>query len=224
MRHSIPFTALVTISTISLAAIGCGSSGDDGAGSATGAFSAPSAKPSAGAPASPPAAKSAAPATASPAAKSLCTDQEQTVFACPTDQNKQIAVCAAKDDVLQSMSGYMQYRFGTAAKVELSLPADSDANTFASITEHSNLMFAGGGGHYIRFSASDGKTSYVVYSAIGEGFDEAGVAAEVNRQMVGHHKCIGSNAGFVPSDLDGFFNGVNVPEGEADLDFPLPTK
>ena len=55
--------------------------------------------------------------------KSLCQANEQTIWSCAvTTKNKIASVCASKD--LAEDKGYMQYRFGTAVKVELEFPKD----------------------------------------------------------------------------------------------------
>ena len=52
--------------------------------------------------------------------KSLCEAGEQTIWSCLTTKNKIASVCAAPD--LTADRGYVQYRFGTAGKIELEFP------------------------------------------------------------------------------------------------------
>lgn len=52
--------------------------------------------------------------------KSLCQLKEQTIWSCTTTKNKIASICASKD--VTSEKGYVQYRFGTAGKIELELP------------------------------------------------------------------------------------------------------
>jgi hypothetical protein len=101
-----------------------------------------------------------------------CTTNETTIFQCGSRNDKIIAVCA-KD--LGKDGGYLQYRFGTKDKVELSLPADDKRADFKKTIVAGHLMFAHGGGDYLEFS-NGGDTTYVVYTAMGSGFDESGVA------------------------------------------------
>lgn len=54
--------------------------------------------------------------------KSLCQAEEQTIWSCATTKNKIASVCASKD--LAEDKGYVQYRFGTAGKVELEFPKE----------------------------------------------------------------------------------------------------
>jgi hypothetical protein len=119
------------------------------------------------------------------AAPTLCLNDEQQIFSCHTATKKIIAVCASKD--LAADRGYLQYRFGTPGKVEVSVPADhsvSPANSALSGT----LMFSGGGGGYLRFKA--GEYDYVVYTAVGKGWGEKdGVAIEKNGKRLSHVSC-----------------------------------
>ena len=60
-------------------------------------------------------------------AKTLCESQERVIFSCMLRQPaKIVSVCAAKD--LTNDKGYLQYRFGLPAKIELEFPKDR-ANT-----------------------------------------------------------------------------------------------
>jgi hypothetical protein len=65
-------------------------------------------------------------ATLAPAAlqpNSLCAKGERIIFSCPIKRPaKIVSVCASKD--LTSDRGYIQYRFGLPAKVELEYPAE----------------------------------------------------------------------------------------------------
>jgi hypothetical protein len=56
-------------------------------------------------------------------ANSLCTKDERIIFSCPIKRPaKIVSVCASKD--LTSDRGYIQYRFGLPAKVELEFPKE----------------------------------------------------------------------------------------------------
>ncbi|HEY8561991.1 MAG TPA: hypothetical protein VIL74_16580 [Pyrinomonadaceae bacterium] len=59
---------------------------------------------------------------ASAKTKSLCRADEQTIWSCATTKNKIASVCASKD--LAEDKGYLQYRFGTAGRIELEYPAE----------------------------------------------------------------------------------------------------
>src|SRR5215217_5606752 len=54
--------------------------------------------------------------------KSLCQTDEQTIWTCSTVKNKTASICASKD--LAEDKGYMQYRFGSAGKIELEFPKE----------------------------------------------------------------------------------------------------
>ena len=56
-------------------------------------------------------------------ANSLCAKDERVIFSCPVKRPaKIVSVCASKD--LTSERGYIQYRFGLPAKVELEFPKE----------------------------------------------------------------------------------------------------
>ena len=62
-----------------------------------------------------------APAAVQP--NSLCAKDERIIFSCPIKRPaKIVSVCASKD--LTSDQGYIQYRFGLPAKVELEFPKE----------------------------------------------------------------------------------------------------
>ena len=55
--------------------------------------------------------------------KTLCRANEQTIWSCAVkNKNKTASVCASKD--LAEDRGYVQYRFGTAAKLEFEFPKE----------------------------------------------------------------------------------------------------
>ena len=89
-------------------------------------------------------------AVAAAAEKSLCEAGETPLFQC-TIKGKQVSLCAAgasKDD-----AGKLQYRFGTAQKIELSYPdtpQPASGKFFKSETGYS-----GGGEERIRFKNGD---------------------------------------------------------------------
>src|SRR5262249_41106627 len=96
------------------------------------------------------------------AANTLCGVHEQTVFSCSLGKNI-VAVCASDD--LSPTRGYVQYRFGPKDSTPFSLPASAQPSSRGSIRART-LMFAGGGGGYIRFL--NGRYRYIVYTAIGK--------------------------------------------------------
>jgi hypothetical protein len=56
-------------------------------------------------------------------ANSLCAKDERIIFSCPVKRPaKIVSICASKD--LTSDRGYIQYRFGLPAKVELEFPKE----------------------------------------------------------------------------------------------------
>jgi len=58
---------------------------------------------------------------------SLCAKDERIIFSCPIKRPaKIVSVCASKD--LTSDRGYIQYRFGLPAKVELEFPKERNGS------------------------------------------------------------------------------------------------
>jgi hypothetical protein len=106
---------------------------------------------------------------------SLCTRAEKPVFSCSTGK-KIISVCQVRDG--------LQYRFGPAAKPELVWP-DNISRT--DLIRQGSLLFASGGGTYLRFT--HGQTDYVVYSASGRGWEAQGVAVERQGKLIANIKC-----------------------------------
>jgi hypothetical protein len=58
---------------------------------------------------------------------SLCAKNERVIFSCPIKRPaKIVSICASKD--LTSERGYIQYRFGLPAKVELEFPKERNGS------------------------------------------------------------------------------------------------
>ena len=147
------------------------------------------------------------------AAESHCRAQEQVVFSCSLGK-KTVSVCASAD--LSATSGYLQYRFGPKGALELAFPDLTKATPAASYVQARTLMFAGGGGGYLRFV--NGAHHYIVYTAIGKGWGaKDGVAVEKNGQLVTNLECRD-----VPvSELgEEFFNRAGLPVDQYEFQIP----
>ena len=119
------------------------------------------------------------------AAESLCQEQEQIIFSCSLDK-KMVSVCASTD--FSSSSGYLQYRFGQKNALELAFPALTESVRSHPHIQARTLLFAGGGGGYLRFIT--GNYNYIVYTAIGKGWGaKDGVAVEKNHRLVVNMEC-----------------------------------
>ena len=70
----------------------------------------------------------------------LCKAFEYVVFSVNTRSNKMASLCVSKN--LSPTAGYLVYRFGTKAKIELTYPAD----TLNSLTQFSFAHYNRGGG------------------------------------------------------------------------------
>ncbi len=119
------------------------------------------------------------------AAESHCQAQEQIIFSCSLGK-KMVSVCASTD--FSSSSGYLQYRFGQKDALELAFPALTGSTRPHAHIQARTLMFAGGGGGYLRFITGD--YNYIVYTAIGKGWGaKDGVAVEKDHRLVAKLEC-----------------------------------
>lgn len=90
----------------------------------------------------------------------LCTASEQVVFACQLKNGKMATLCASK--VINASTGYVQYRYGTAKKLELEYPAQRalpKGHFFISST-----MYSGGGASRVRFK--NGEAEYFLFDSM----------------------------------------------------------
>jgi hypothetical protein len=124
-----------------------------------------------------------------------CPPSLQALFSCRTG-TKTIAVCGSP--ALSTTSGVLQYRFGSASKMELSFPpAGADWRT---VTRGGTLMFSGGGGAFLAFSRAPYR--YVVYSAVGRGWgSKAGVVVEKEGKRIASLACDGEARSQLGPDL-----------------------
>jgi hypothetical protein len=89
-------------------------------------------------------------------AGALCTSGERVLFSCRMKE-KSVALCASAD--LGRTTGYVQYRFGTAQKLELQYPKEkepAESNFFIS-----SIAYSGGGEARVRFLRNN--VSYYIY-------------------------------------------------------------
>jgi hypothetical protein len=156
---------------------------------------------------------------------SLCSVDETVVFACAVKGQRLVSVCASR--ALSSSSGYVQYRFGRPAKIEVAVPttatsatsatsAAADAAAWRSDVRSHTVMYAGGGGAYLRFN--QGRFSYVTYAAMGRGWvDKQGVMVLKSGKIAAVHKCVGT----LTSQLGGaFFRHSGIVEDAEELELP----
>lgn len=98
-----------------------------------------------------------------------CKSGEQLVFGCNTGANRNVSVCASPD--LSPTTGMLEYRFTRKGKIELVVPsASSSAADWRTQVKAGQVMYAGGGGAYLRFE--ENLHGYVVYSATGRGWGQ----------------------------------------------------
>ncbi len=150
-------------------------------------------------------------------AAALCPDKKAIVFACKTKENKLVAVCGAAD------SPQMTLRYMTAGQKDtlLTLPRDSanapDATQSISV---GSMMYAGGGGAYVRFK--DGDKDYVVYSGMGRGWEQAGLSVLKGEEHLEDPLCLAGDKPLRDFVVErGKQAGYRV-EGEEHSEFELP--
>lgn len=93
----------------------------------------------------------------------LCSNQEEVIFSCPLKKSKKIvSLCASPD--LAKDRGWLAYRFGTPASVELEYPERGSkgsaarfrhAHYFRYQTDRTEVSFQAGGYSYTVFSSFD---------------------------------------------------------------------
>jgi hypothetical protein len=145
----------------------------------------------------------------------LCTASETVVFSCAVARRRVVSVCASS--ALSPTEGYMQYRFGTRARLEAAVPKDvADANDWRGSVESRSLMFAGGGGAYLRFNSAP--YAYVTYSAIGRGWPEKrGVMTMKGDAMIANYPCVGKYRSILGAAL---FRNAGIAEDRVELELP----
>jgi hypothetical protein len=142
--------------------------------------------------------------------KSLCQTKENVIFSCSTGK-KLISVCSSKN--LSPTAGYVQYRFGTKEKPELTFPEPQTHPI--SFSTGGTLMYSGGGGAYMRFNK--GTYSYVVYSGIGKGWDKQGVVIEKNGKLLSNIICKDVSIENIGAE---FFEKNAIPEDKIGFEIP----
>ena len=121
------------------------------------------------------------------ASESHCNTQEQIIFSCSIG-TKVVSVCASKD--LSATQGYVQYRFGVTSKPELLFPSSTQTIVPRTNIQARTLMFAGGGGAYLRFINGNYNYNYIVYSAIGQSWGaKDGIVVEKDRKIMVNLLC-----------------------------------
>ena len=156
-----------------------------------------------------------APATLA-AAQTLCRPDEAVVFSCPAGA-RTASLCAAKP---LSRASRLQYRFGGARALELAYPDPAGPAADAFIA--GDMMFAGGGGAWLRF-VRDGY-AYTVFTAIGrwgahgEPASVSGVAVAKDGKAVANLPCRSEPQSLIGPDL---FETLGLKTADPDA-FEIP--
>ncbi len=94
---------------------------------------------------------------------SLCTASEHIIFSCTVKQGKVLSLCGSRD--LTKDRGYLQYRFGLPAKVELEFPKDRTgtqqkfhySHYFRAQVDMTEISFTNEGYQYLLFDTYNGE-------------------------------------------------------------------
>lgn len=168
----------------------------------------------------PPAPAAPAPATQATRPTSFCTPAETVVFACYTNPNKLVSVCASKDAAPNK--GYLQYRTGNPdAKTQLDLTLPAAQVPPPQAANGDTLSFSGGGAAWLRLSTRS--VAFVVYTGIGkwgphgQTQEKAGVAVERDGKQVANLKCTGKPISLLGPD---WFTKAGIKPDSQDFDLP----
>lgn len=103
---------------------------------------------------------------------------------------------------LSNLGSTPTYSYGTAGKVELSLPSGSTNSRVYKGTE----AFSGGGSQYVAFT--NGAYTYAIYDGIGRGWELHGLRVYKNADVIMEKQCKQLDA------LQYDHDAVNAPDGE----------
>jgi hypothetical protein len=158
------------------------------------------------------------PTTPAAGSKYLCHADEKVVFGCAVGK-RMVSLCSSPK--LGRDVGYVQYRFGTLARLELTYPEklEPPGDKF----HYSNTGYSGGGASRLRFTIAG--FDYVFFdSTVRTNFKPgepnnpaftAGIATVQGGKVVSRHKCTDNDAGIaVPS-------GNVFPEEDFNMDLDL---
>lgn len=122
-----------------------------------------------------------------------------------TQLNAETISCVLENNKVVTASNLTSnpvYSYGTAGKVELSLPSSSANSRVYKGSE----MFAGGGSSYLAFT--NGAYTYALYNGIGRGWEFEGLRVYKNAELIMEKQC--KRYGSLLFNYD----TVHVPEGE----------
>ncbi len=123
-------------------------------------------------------------------ADTLCTSNEQAIFSCTLANHKTASLCAPKD--LKAPGLYLQYRFGTHQKIELTYP-DKVENWLHRFYQGNFRGDDGRHGLYVKFA--NGSYDYFLYilynDDVADDNEQDGIAVYQQDKLVRRIKCHG---------------------------------
>ncbi len=129
---------------------------------------------------------------------SLCRQSEGTYFSCSAG-SKIVSLCASNP--ISKDRGYLQYRFGAEAHVELQYP-ERRAPPHEYFTRYSSA-FAHGWVTHINFQS--GEFTYAIYNSAFGGDEKAGVKVVKGGKVVSDIRCTMSASARLYDDTQGLF-------------------
>jgi len=157
-------------------------------------------------------------AASAAASKYLCHADEQVIFGCAVGK-RMVSLCASPK--VGRDAGYVQYRFGTLARLELTYPTSLEPP--AEKFHISTTGYSGGGAARLRFSIAG--FDYVLFDSVvrtnftpGEPNNpafSAGIATVRDGKVVSRHKCTDNDTGLAVPEGDVF------PEEDFNVDLDL---
>ena len=140
----------------------------------------------------------------------LCDQDEATVFSCPIGQ-KIVSLCSIHRP---DKTVLLRYVFGKPGKPELAL---TNAGEPRAPMAYGSLSYSGGGGDYIR--VRNGRFAYVVYSAIGRGWEQEGLVVEKDGRRISAQQCGGSRGALGPNGWQDVY-AAHLPDDKAGFEKP----
>jgi hypothetical protein len=140
-----------------------------------------------------------------PQQRSLCPEDEATTFSCPIGR-KVVSLCVAGRG---SQPGVIRYVFGKPGNVELALVNSLGSDVRVT---YGGLSYSGGGGDYVR--VRNGPFAYVVYSALGRGWEQEGLVVEKDGHRISAKQCGGPGGALGPNGWQDVYAAHLPPDKE----------
>jgi hypothetical protein len=143
----------------------------------------------------------------------LCNSDETVVFSCSVSGGKVVSLCASPG--LTKVTGYLQYRFGNGASIELEYPQRQMSP--ASAFKYFQGYGAKGGTTAVSFTVNAYRYS-VFRTTSAFGYNGAGVIIAKAEKRVALLKCDAKTV-ITPADLFYRLSPMGIPEAQGDINY-----